>query len=162
MKIYHGSTQNIEKPMVITAIRNLDFGNGFYTTTSFEQASRWAVLKKNRTKNADNAVVTVYNCDKTLFQNEKYNIKIFEQATEAWLDFVIQNRNGNQSHKFDIIKGPVANDNLFSTITLYESGLLSKAETILRLKPHKLFDQISFNSTKALMALQYVGFEIIE
>jgi len=162
MKIYHGSTQNIKKPRIMTSIRNLDFGNGFYTTTSLEQASRWAVLKKNRTKNADNAIVTIYNCDKKLFKNENYNIKIFEHATEAWLDFVIENRNGNQSHEFDIIKGPVANDNLFSTITLYESGLLSKGETILRLKPHELFDQISFHNRKALMALEYVGFELIE
>ena len=25
-----------------------DFGKGFYTTTSLEQAMKWAVLKKNR------------------------------------------------------------------------------------------------------------------
>ncbi|HAH54751.1 MAG TPA: hypothetical protein DCM02_05545 [Flavobacterium sp.] len=162
MNLYHGSTHKIEKPKLIESLRNLDFGNGFYATTSFDQASRWAVLKKNRTKNANNAIVSIYNCSELLFQNDNYNIKIFEKANELWLDFVLQNRNGNPIHHFDIIKGPVANDNLFSTITLYESGLLSKTETILRLKPHKLFDQISFHSTKALLGLEYIGFELIQ
>lgn len=162
MNLYHGSTLYIKKPIVLDIVRNLDFGNGFYTTTSYEQAARWALVKKKRTKNAENAIVTIYNCSEKLFKNNKYNIKIFEEANEEWLDFVIENRNGNKTHKFDIVKGPVANDNLFSTLTLFESGILSKTETISRLKPHKLFDQISFHSVKAISNIEYIEYEIIE
>jgi hypothetical protein len=162
MNLYHGSTLNINKPIVQDIVRNLDFGNGFYTTTSYDQAARWAVVKKNRTKNAENAIVTIYKCSENLFENNKYNIKIFEEPNEDWLDFVIENRNGNKIHNFDIVKGPVANDNLFSTLTLFESGILTKIETISRLKTHKLFDQISFHNARVLLEIEYIGFKKIE
>jgi hypothetical protein len=160
MNLYHGSTLNIKTPVLQNIVRNLDFGNGFYTTTSYDQAARWAVVKKKRTINAENAIVTKYKCSENLFENNKFNIKIFEEANEDWLDFVLENR--NETHNFDIVKGPVANDNLFSTLTLFESGILSKTETISRLKSHKLFDQISFHSAKVLLEIEYIGFEKIE
>ena len=38
MKLYHGSHILVEKPILIKGNRTLDFGQGFYTTTSREQA----------------------------------------------------------------------------------------------------------------------------
>ena len=40
MIIYHGSTVLVEKPEIRTGETFLDFGAGFYTTTSYEQAER--------------------------------------------------------------------------------------------------------------------------
>ncbi len=48
MTLYHGSTEIVEKPGIITGDKFLDFGFGFYTTTSKEQALRWAEIKKKR------------------------------------------------------------------------------------------------------------------
>lgn len=42
MRIYHGSNVLVEKPILIKATRTLDFGYGFYTTTSKEQAYKCA------------------------------------------------------------------------------------------------------------------------
>lgn len=158
MKLYHGSTELIKTPMLFETTKKTDFGNGFYTTSNFEQASKWALIKQKRTGYTSKAFVNAFNFDENIFKNKKYNIKIFENANEEWLDFVVLNRNTNKSHTYDLIKGPVANDNLFSTLTLFESGILSKAETILRLQTHNLFDQISFHSKNALLTLEFIKF----
>lgn len=38
MKLYHGSLVTVKKPSVLKGRNTVDFGKGFYTTTSFEQA----------------------------------------------------------------------------------------------------------------------------
>ena len=42
MILYHGSTVPVEKPEIRISESFLDFGTGFYTTTSLQQAERWA------------------------------------------------------------------------------------------------------------------------
>lgn len=42
MIVYHGSTLCVQNPRILTGNRMLDFGVGFYTTRSYEQAERWA------------------------------------------------------------------------------------------------------------------------
>ena len=41
MKLYHGSLEIVEHPRIIEPNRTLDYGRGFYTTTSYEQAEQW-------------------------------------------------------------------------------------------------------------------------
>lgn len=41
MKIYHGSLEVIERPLILQPNRLLDYGKGFYTTTSERQAKEW-------------------------------------------------------------------------------------------------------------------------
>ena len=38
MKVYHGSLECVETPKIREPNRTLDYGSGFYTTTSYEQA----------------------------------------------------------------------------------------------------------------------------
>ena len=52
MKLYHGSTVLVTTPEIRTGAFFLDFGVGFYTTTSFEQAERWAKIKMRREQSA--------------------------------------------------------------------------------------------------------------
>ena len=65
-------------------------------------------------------------------------------------------RNIESGANYDIVIGPVANDTLYQTLILYEAGILTKKETIARLKVHPLFDQLSFNTQKALEYLKYI------
>ena len=155
MKLFHGGTQIIEKPVMLESQRLLDFGKGFYTTTNQNQAERWASIKKRRFEKNSKAIITIYQISKDLFANNNYKIKEFTKADKQWLDFIIANRNGEISHNYDIVIGPVANDTLYATITLYESGILNKEETIKRLKVHKLFDQISFHNNEVLKELVF-------
>ena len=46
MKVYHGSLDVIITPEIRLPERPLDYGSGFYTTTSFHQAEEWVRRKK--------------------------------------------------------------------------------------------------------------------
>ena len=45
----------------------------------------------------------------------------------------------------------------FDAITLYESGIISRADLILRLRTKKLNDQLCFCTQNALSCLEFVG-----
>jgi len=156
MQLYHGSVEIIEHPKILDQQRLLDFGKGFYTTTNKEQAERWAAIKQKRTSKTAKAIVTVYEFDENLLTSDSLKIKIFKQANEEWLDFVVHNRNINSAANYDIVIGPVANDTIYQTLTLYEVGILTKKETISRLKVHPLFDQISFHRQIVLEHLKFM------
>jgi len=155
MQLYHGSLEIIEHPKILDQQRLLDFGKGFYTTTNKEQAERWAAIKQKRTVKTAKAFVTVYEFNEILLKNNTLKIKIFTLADEEWLDFVIYNRSFDSVGDYDVVIGPVANDTLYQTLTLYELGILTKPETIARLKVHPLYDQVSFHSHKALEHLKF-------
>jgi hypothetical protein len=154
MILYQGSAEIVESPKIITSDNFLDFGYGFYTTTSKEQAMRWAKIKRNRTKSA-NAYLNIYEIDVNVLFDNLFSILRFENPSREWLEFVIDNRSGKAMHNYDFVYGPVANDTLYRTFTLYESGILTFEETIGRLKASELFDQLSFHTEKALKNLYY-------
>lgn len=158
MKLYHGSSVVVRKPLIERGRRTTDFGKGFYTTTDFEQAARWAKIKRDRI-GYGKAVVSVYEFDERLLETGKFQVLQYQGATAEWLDFVVQNRKGVLEHSYDFVKGPVANDRLYATITMYEKGDLSVEAAIVQLKTHVLFDQLSFHSREALKWLRFVGAE---
>jgi len=146
VNIYHGSDVVVEKPEILQSSRLLDFGTGFYTTSRKEQAVRWAekVSIRNNTKKK---LLSVYNFHLEKAKNE-LNIIDFTYADEKWLDFVTANRRGKEIlEEYDIVIGPVADDNVYLTIKLFETGVLDKDEALKRLKVEKLFDQILFHTT---------------
>lgn len=161
MVIYHGSDVPVSEPKILSSNRLLDFGEGFYTTSSMEQAQRWTQRVKMRRK-ASAQIVSVYEFD--IFRAEKdLKLKRFEAPTPEWLHFVTACRSNMETrHEYDIVMGPVANDNVYATIQLYETGLLSEAETIVRLKVEKIFDQILFHTEQALHYCRYLRHENVE
>ncbi len=86
----------------------------------------------------------------------------YNGATKEWLDFVVANRRFAPLHDYDIVLGPVANDNLYATISLYENGELSAEAAVVQLKTHVLFNQVSFHTDKALSQLQFVEAIIVD
>ena len=50
MKLYHGSLELVKQPEIRKSNRTLDYGSGFYTTTSERQAEDWVI---RRLKEAD-------------------------------------------------------------------------------------------------------------
>ncbi len=160
MKLYHGSTVAVRKPSLRPGRQNADFGKGFYTTSNLEQAVRWAHIKKER-EDADRAVVSVYEFDETLQDNPDLNIRRFTGADEAWLLFVTDCRK-SRKHDFDLVQGPVANDKVFTTVNLFESGVLSAEAAILQLKAYKTYDQLSFHTARVIGALRFVEASEVE
>lgn len=155
MRLYHGSTVAVKRPALRTGRVNTDFGKGFYTTTDFEQAARWARIRRERAR-AEVAVVSVYEVDDALLSNEDLHIMEYNGATEEWLNFVVANRRSAALHNYDIVLGPVANDNLYATISMYENGQLSVEAAIVQLKTHVLYNQVSFHTKKALAQVRFI------
>lgn len=161
MLLYHGSTMAVRKPTMTRGRVKTDFGKGFYTTTSREQAEKWAQIKKDRAGRDSRAVVSVFEMDEAVLNNPEYRTRHFNGATAEWLDFVVSNRRGEAGHDFDLVMGPVANDKLYATIVLYENGVLDTRAAIEQLNTHQLFDQLSFHTTKACRLLTFVeSFEL--
>lgn len=156
MILYHGSNVIVDRPKLIQQNRYLDFGFGFYTTTNKNQAISFAnkVAKRRET---GQSVVNIYKIDEAVAFSE-CSILHFNEANEAWLDFVSDNRSGNyEGESYDFIFGPVANDDVYRTFALYTAGVLTKEQTLEQLKIKKLYNQLVLTSEKALSYLHFVG-----
>ena len=162
MKLYHGSTVVVDKPLILPPEpgKTVDFGTGFYTTTSFEQAERWVGIRQRRGE-IPGGFVSCYEVPDDLLSNPDLKCLVFETASEDWLNFVMGNRDGLiPDHGYDIVSGPVANDRVYATLTLFEVGQLDVEETIRRLKTYTLVDQYLFHTEKALSFLKFTGSEV--
>lgn len=156
MILYHGSNVVVSSPKLIQQNRFLDFGFGFYTTTNKAQAIAFADKVYKRRKEGGK-IVNIYEVDEQKAFAE-CSVLRFDSPDEAWLDFVSDNRSGNYEGKaFDFVYGPVANDDVYTTFTLYSAGILTKEQTLEALKIKKLYNQLVLSSEKALSHLKFVG-----
>ncbi len=159
--LYHGGSHIIPVPEIRKPERTLDFGQGFYTTTSPSQAES-LVRSRIGKKMWERGYVNSY-----LFDLERakttLNIKQFESADEEWVDFVLQNRVVEGfNHHFDIVIGPVANDNVYRQFALFEGGIISKEVLINELMAYKLVDQYLFHTIDSLQFLKFQSNKLIE
>ena len=141
MRLFHGSLERVEVPRIMPRelYRPLDFGTGFYTTTDFEQASRWVRIRLGRNPAADIGFVTAYDFDETLMASADLNVKKFDGVSSEWLNFIAVNRlQGNIEHGYDIVIGPVANDRVYTVLNMYEGGFIDEEEAMKRMKAYRL------------------------
>ena len=161
MTLYHGSNVEVAHPELIEQNHTLDFGFGFYTTTNFDQARQFAEKVVDRNAGRGVATVSRYEFDDRVAL-QIFDVLKFVEPNDAWLDFVVDNRSGKYvGPKYDLKIGPVANDNVYTTIQLYMSGVLSRETAIRELKVRKLFNQVVFSSRQALGMLRFVGSEVV-
>ena len=154
MKLYHGSIEKVDTPEIREPNRTLDYGSGFYTTTSFHQAEDW-VHRRMKEKEVNSGFVNVFDFDENALQN--LNCLIFNSPSEEGVDFVMKNRiQKGFTHSYDIVYGPVANDRVYAAFALYEGGLLNKQNLIAELNTYKLVDQYLFHTEAALQALTFI------
>lgn len=152
MILYHGSNIEVREPQLLKIQRELDFGKGFYTTSDLAQASNWAQRTAKR-RGSGQPVVSVYEIDDASFDSLK--VLRFDSANVAWLRYVAANRKGiAPSEDWDIVIGPVANDQTMPTITLFLDGFYDEEETIKRLLPQNLKDQYTFKTARAIALLR--------
>ena len=156
MILYHGSNVIVEQPKLIRQNRYLDFGFGFYTTTNRDQAVNFAQKVTDRRKTGA-ATLNIYSVEEAVAFKECSLLR-FDSPDEAWLDFVSDNRSGKyEGEAYDFIFGPVANDDVYRTFTLYTAGVLTKEQTLEQPKIKKLYNQLVLTTEKALSYLRFVG-----
>ena len=151
MILYHGSNVEVKEPILLKVQRELDFGRGFYTTSDLEQAARWAWRTAKR-RGESNAFVTVYEVN----EDELKNIRLlsFDSPNVEWLNLVVKNRKGEYiAGDWDIISGPVADDQTAQVIDLYLEGAYDEEEAIRRFLTQRLKDQYAFKTNEALKLL---------
>lgn len=157
--LYHGGTEIIITPEIRKPNRTLDFGSGFYLTSSFKQAEDW--VRRHLNTLEDIGYINVYQFSENE-ATEYLNVKNFVSASEEWLDFVMSNRRiPNFSHDNDIVIGPVANDRVYTAFSLYEGGVIDKGTLIRELKTYRLVDQYLFHTDDALKFLHFQSAELI-
>ncbi len=152
---YHGGTEPVPAPEIRARLHAPDFGLGFYTTASEDQAARWA-RHVRLVRKAEEAVVTVY--DISALAAGALAVKEFGGVSEEWFDAVIACRGGSDVlAAYDVVVGPVADDNVYQTLRLFETGIYSKAEAMRRLLAERLFNQIVFKTPASLRVVRYVS-----
>ena len=159
MICYHGSDVIVDVPKILEAKRPLDFGGGFYVTTSENQARGWATKVSFR-NNTDHKCINKYDFD---IEKAKAELRVihFEVADEKWLDFICDNRGGKDTGEYDIVIGPVADDKVYRVVVEYENGDIDKVTALKNLKTEALCDQILFHTDISLNYLKYIDTEVL-
>ena len=159
MKLYHGSNVEVAVPKLMSSVRALDFGRAFYLTSDSEQAARWArttVLRRGEGR----AVVSVYEFDEAAAS--ALSMLRFDAPNSEWLRYVTRNRTGmSVDVDYDIVSGPVANDNTMPVLNLYFKGAYSEEEALRRLLPQRLKDQFAMKTDAALSCLRFLEGRVV-
>ena len=101
------------------------------------------------------ASVSVYDFDEKCMNS--LSVLTFEAPNRAWLRFVAANRTASSiSGSYDIVIGPVANDQVIRTVNDFLNGYFTEDIAIQLLLPQKLKDQYAF---KTEVALNYLHFK---
>lgn len=159
MELYHGSNIVVSVPEIRTPSHRLDFGTGFYTTTSFDQVKRWSI-NKAKLEGMGSAMVSVFCVSDDFLQDQNLDILDFKEADEQWLDFVIVNRTDKDfTFQYDIVKGAVANDRVYASLNAFESGFMDKSTLLKELRTWVYVDQVLFHTEKSLQILKFLRAE---
>lgn len=156
MTLYHGGLIAVPRPTIVKSERVGDFGLGFYTTTDFEQARRF-VRRKCAIAGVDCGVISEYSIPDNALECKNLAVRRFDDTTNDWIEFVFSNRKiALYEHGFDLVFGPVANDQVYSSLALFEDGQIGHDELIRRLRSRKLVDQLLFHTERSLELLTFV------
>lgn len=150
MIIYHGSNVIVSSPRILVNGFYKDFGYGFYCTNIEKQAKRWALTKRGK------SVVNSYE----YIPNAALSQLVFDTMTEEWLDFVANCRLGKE-HSYDIVEGPMADDQVWDYVEDYIAGRISRAAFWELVKFKYPTHQIVFCTQEALKTLRYEGSEVL-
>ena len=150
MIVYHGSSLVVDHPDILHSYRPLDFGKGFYVTTVYEQAERWAQRRKGLF-GAEHAYVNRYLMPEAF---SGFRVKTFTDDLSEWIDFVCSCRDGQNDYlAYDLIYGKVADDKVFRVVDMYKSGIWDKERALKEMKVYKTYDQIAFITQIAIDSL---------
>ena len=132
MILYHGSNISIKQIDLNKSKPNKDFGRGFYLSEDEIQAQKMAVFKSMQL--GGEPVVTGVRFNEEIMNASILNIRIFQDYSEDWADFVFSNREGKPVEQYDIVYGPIADDKIGLQIRKLKDGSIDKTEFLNRLK----------------------------
>jgi hypothetical protein len=153
MILYHGSNISIDKINLEMSKPNKDFGKGFYLSDNENQALEMAQIKSVLL--GGEPIVTKFEFDVAVMNSSELCIKIFDEYSVEWADFVFANREGDAVKQYYIVYGPIANDKVGLQIRKLKDGSIDKVEFLNRLKYMKgLTFQYYFGTEKSIKYLR--------
>lgn len=145
MILYHGSNVEVNEIDLNRSEVGKDFGVGFYLTAIKDQAERMA-SRRVRLYGGD-PVVSVFEYDEASAKKDSLVLKDFQFYSKEWADFILANRaNGTrtQIHNYDIVHGPIANDDVgFQIRRILGRAKIQARHHISVFLCHRAFHQIS-------------------
>ncbi|MBQ5559236.1 MAG: DUF3990 domain-containing protein [Lachnospiraceae bacterium] len=166
MFLYHGSNTDIKEINLAMCRPYKDFGQGFYLTIMKEQAEKMA----NRVARiyGGSPILNIYEIDENFIRNTNLNIKNFgTETSEEWARFVKNNRSReytdfsnpecNFDNKYDIVVGPIADDDMALLFRQFENGMLTFEKMLSGMIYKKTTNQYSFHTQEAIKLLKKVG-----
>ncbi len=158
MKLYHGSNTDIQQIDFAKSKPNKDFGRGFYLTADKRQAQQLA--EQRALFFGGEPIINMYLFDEKALKDESLNVKVFNDYSVEWAEFVVANRfnpTKQTIHDFDIVYGPIANDKVGVQIELFMDKLIDMPTLIQRLKYMQgVTFQYFFGTEKAITLLQKI------
>ena len=176
MLLYHGSYTSIPGIDLNRCVNGLDFGRGFYLTSSYEQAYQYVQLSVRKARHIGNVSddfkvedgqISVYR----FYYDPNLLAYYFQNAGIEWLHFVAANRKKDlfpellkKYRTVDIIGGKIADDQTARTLQIYMSGdgfgkpgtAEADKAAIKRLLPNRLKDQFCFRTQDAVDHLEFI------
>ena len=108
--------------------------------------------------------VSAFSFDEETLASNILNTVSFKNPNKEWALFVLNNRNKrfkdifdalcNQDNKYDIVSGPVANDDIAYLFRSFTSGLIPIDALVRGLEYKSLTMQYSFHTERSLKYLQ--------
>ena len=158
IKLYHGSTLNIEHIDLTKSRPNKDFGQGFYLSADYQQA--WRMGEFKALTEGGTAVMNTYLFDESLMNFGDLKVLTFDGYTREWAEFIFLNRNNKTTepaHDYDIVYGPIANDRVGLQISKYDAGDITLEQLLENLKFMKgITFQYYFGTEGAISKLQKI------
>ncbi len=165
MRLYHGSNIVIDSINLAMCRPYKDFGQGFYLTDLEEQAEKMAARVSKIYGGFP--VVNIYEIDDDFRELPDLRIKDFgAHTTEEWAKFIMNNRNRtftdeksllcNRDNKYDIVIGPVADDNMALLFRQYENEIIDFSTLLKGMIYRKTSSQYSFHTEKSIKLLRKV------
>ena len=155
LKLYHGSTTDIDRIDLQKSRPNKDFGRGFYLSADRQQA--WRMGEFKALTEGGTPVLNTYLFDEQVLTSGELRVLIFEGYTREWADFIFLNRNNrgiDPTHDYDIVYGPIANDRVGVQIGKYEAGDITLDQFLQNLKYMKgITFQYYFGTVRAISKL---------
>ena len=176
--LYHGSYCEVVRPNLRKCAKRKEFGQGFYLTSSKEQAENFLKISINKARaigrieeGQNYGYISIFEFSSF----KKLNIHVFPEASVDWLHCIAAHRKNTifieeerKLRDVDIIIGKIADDATNASLTAYLAGafgIVGEKETdefcIKQLLSNKLKDQYCFKTEDALSCLKFIESEKI-
>lgn len=168
IKLYHGSPEIVERPLLAKGKQTNDYGQGFYCTENLDLAKEWASAGNK------NGVANCYKLDTDGL--EILNLSLPEYNILNWLALLMKYRTirlsapiMKQAHtylmehylldisRYDAIIGYRADDSYFSFARAFVSNEISLHQLSRAMKLGELGEQFVLKSQKAFDRIQFVS-----